>query len=188
MRGDVGVPTNPTATDNVACQLRINSPLILHPNAPVSFSFPSLHSSASPPSPPSQSTLLKKKNSQKKLSATFSSHSSAFNVHRLSLLSHSSYYHFFRFSSSRTSSVTYLITLLLQSFAFVMGDNATEIDLDSVIDRLLEGAFLFLGSRNIIYGSGAVDSPYLQYSWWSSVHVGWHIHGRCPRYAERPPV
>ena len=107
---------------------------------------------------------------------------------RLSLLSHSSYYHFFRFSSSRTSSVTYLITLLLQSFAFVMGDNATEIDLDSVIDRLLEGAFLFLGSRNIIYGSGAVDSPYLPYSWWSSVHVGWHTHGRCPRYAERPPV
>jgi hypothetical protein len=33
-----------------------------------------------------------------------------------------------------------------------MGDNATEIDLDSVIDRLLEGAFLLLGSRNIIYG------------------------------------
>jgi hypothetical protein len=30
-----------------------------------------------------------------------------------------------------------------------MGDNATEIDLDSVIDRLLEGAFLHLRSRNI---------------------------------------
>jgi len=33
-----------------------------------------------------------------------------------------------------------------------MGDNATEIDLDSVIDRLLEGAFLLLRSRNILYG------------------------------------
>ena len=52
-------------------------------------------------------------------------------------------------------SVTYLITLLQQSLAFVMGDNATEIDLDSVIDRLLEGAFLFLRSRNIFYGHGS---------------------------------
>jgi hypothetical protein len=33
-----------------------------------------------------------------------------------------------------------------------MGDNATEIDLDSVIDRLLEGASLLLRSRNIFYG------------------------------------
>jgi hypothetical protein len=84
--------------------------------------------------------------------------------------------------------VTHLITLLQQSFAFVMGDNATEIDLDSVIDRLLEGAFLLLGFRNIIYGSGAVDSPYLPYSRWSSVHVGWHAHCRCHRYVARPSV
>jgi hypothetical protein len=36
-----------------------------------------------------------------------------------------------------------------------MGDNATEIDLDSVIDRLLEGAFLLLRSRNMFYGYGS---------------------------------
>jgi hypothetical protein len=36
-----------------------------------------------------------------------------------------------------------------------MGDNATEIDLDSVIDRLLEGASLLLRSRNIFYGYGS---------------------------------
>jgi hypothetical protein len=36
-----------------------------------------------------------------------------------------------------------------------MGDNVTEIDLDSVIDRLLEGAFLFLAVRNITYECGS---------------------------------
>ena len=65
MRGDVSVPTNPT-TDNVVCQLRINSPLILHPNAPVSFYFPSLHSSASPPSRHPRPPLFKKKDQKKK--------------------------------------------------------------------------------------------------------------------------
>jgi hypothetical protein len=35
-----------------------------------------------------------------------------------------------------------------------MGDNATEIDLDSVIDRLLEGAFVLLRSGNTFYGYG----------------------------------
>lgn len=66
---------------------------------------------------------------------------------RLSLLSYSSYYRLLRFNSPRILSETHLITFSQQSPAFVMGDNATEIDLDSVIDRLLEGAFLFLGSR-----------------------------------------
>ena len=36
-----------------------------------------------------------------------------------------------------------------------MGDNATEIDLDSVIDRLLEGTFRLLVSRHIIYECGS---------------------------------
>jgi hypothetical protein len=36
-----------------------------------------------------------------------------------------------------------------------MGDNITEIDLDSVIDRLLEGAFLLLAVRNITYECGS---------------------------------
>ena len=189
MRGDVSVPTNPTATDNVACQLRINSPLILHPNAPVSFYFPSLHSSASPPSPPSPIHSPQEKKSLKKtichiLVPLFCFHpppDSPYSPIRLIINSSGSIH-------LGPLSVTHLITLLQQSFAFVMGDNATEIDLDSVIDRLLEGAFLLLGSENIIYGSGVVDSPYLPHSWWYSVHVGWHTHCRCPRYAARPPV
>jgi hypothetical protein len=36
-----------------------------------------------------------------------------------------------------------------------MADNATEIDLDSVIDRLLEGAFLLLFAWNITYECGS---------------------------------
>jgi len=32
-----------------------------------------------------------------------------------------------------------------------MGDSLTEIDLDSVIDRLLEGASLHLASGNMVY-------------------------------------
>jgi len=49
-----------------------------------------------------------------------------------------------------------------------MGDNATEIDLDSVIDRLLEGEFLFLAVANIIcecsVNAGTVDWAYTLYS------------------------
>jgi hypothetical protein len=68
--------------------------------------------------------------------------------------------------------VTYLITSSQLSPAFVMGDNATEIDLDSVIDRLLEGAFLLLGSRkHISMDPGGGDSLYPPFSWYSA-HVG----------------
>ena len=101
MRGDVSVPTNPT-TDNVVCQLRINSPLNLHPNAPVSFYFPSLHSSASPPSRHPRPPLFKKKDQKKNhsqiLIPPFCFQSST----RLSLLSHSPYYRLLRFNSPRT--------------------------------------------------------------------------------------
>jgi hypothetical protein len=133
-------------------------PLILHPDAPVSFFFPSLHSSASPPSrhPQSISPQLKKKTQKKPiyqirlptlllsiLHPTLLSLPLVFIINTPGPL------------ISQLLPVTYLITLLQQSLAFVMGDNATEIDLDSVIDRLLEGASLLLRSRNIFYGYGS---------------------------------
>ena len=92
--------------------------------------------------------LSSRKKTKKKITPKFSFHPSAFNPPpdspyspiRLIIVSSGSIH-------LGLLSATYLITSSQQSPAFVMGDNATEIDLDSVIDRLLEGAFLLLGSR-----------------------------------------
>jgi hypothetical protein len=130
-------------------------PLILHPDAPVSFYFPSLFTSALPLLPATLNSpllKLKKKKSKKTHLPIRVPHFCFQSSTQLSLASHSSYYQHLRSAYLALLSVTYLITLLQQLLAFVMGDNATEIDLDSVIDRLLEGAFFLLRSRNIFYG------------------------------------
>jgi hypothetical protein len=180
MRGDV---CSDESDEGQRCKSTL--PLILILNAPVSFDSLLFFTPALPllpfPSPIHLSSTLKK--TPKKLVCQIRVCTFAFNppppdspyppIRLIINTSGSTYLELFQ--------VTYLITILQQSLAFVMGDNATEIDLDSVIDRLLEGAFVLLPSRKIFYGYGSCRFSTSPLCWWYSVHVGSAYRGRCPR-------